>query len=99
MPSILEEFAYGNVSPETQTFPKDSSYGRALELVAQIERELLDRLGAQEKELFIKYIAAQGEVNQLGAVRNCVYGYKLGMVMTAEAFVGMDDLYLSGEKL
>ena len=46
MQSILEEFAYGNVSPEAQFFKKDSKYGRTIELVSRIEQKLLDRLGA-----------------------------------------------------
>ena len=99
MTSILEEFAYGNVSPEVQTFQKNSKYGRAIELVARIEEKLLDRLGADDKDLFEKYVMAQGEVNQLTAVRNLLYGYKLGLIMTAEAFIGMDDLYIGGEEL
>ena len=96
MLSILEEFAYGNVSPEFQYFDKHSKYGRAIELVAGIEQKLLDRLGKDDKNLFEKYVDAQGEANQLTAVKNFVYGYKLGLIMTAEAFIGMDDLYIGG---
>ena len=44
MARILEEFAYGNVSPEARFFRKDSRYGRAIELTARIERELMARL-------------------------------------------------------
>ena len=98
MPSILEEFAYGNVSPEVQTFQKDPKYGRVIELVSRIEQKLLDRLGADDKNLFEKYVVAQGEANQLTAVKNLVYGYKLGLMMTAETFIGMDDLYFGGEE-
>ena len=99
MPSILEEFAYGNVSPEVQHFDKNSKYGRTIELVANIEQKLFDKLGADDKSLFAKYVDAQGEANQLTAVKNLVYGYKLGLIMTAEVFVGMDDLYVGGEEL
>lgn len=52
MRSILEEFAYGNVSPQAQYFDKNSKYGRAIELVAEIEEKLLDRLGAEDRDLF-----------------------------------------------
>jgi hypothetical protein len=99
MQSILEEFAYGNVSPEVQFFKKDTKYGRAIELASHIEQKLLDRLGVDDKDLFEKYVDAQGEVNQLAAVKNLVYGYKLGLIMTAEAFIGMDELYSGGEEL
>jgi len=99
MRSILEEFAYGNISLEAQFFKRDSGYGRAMKLVSCNEQKLLDRLGADDKNLFQKYIDAQGEVNQLTAIKNFIYGYKLGLIMTAEAFVGMDDLYISGEDI
>ncbi len=96
MASILEEFAYGNISPEVQFFKKDSAFGKAMELVSRNEQKLIDRLGAEDKEIFQKYIDAQGEVNQLTAVKNLIYGYKLGLIMTAEAFIGKHDL-IAGE--
>lgn len=99
MPSILEEFAYGNVSPETQRFDRSSRYGRVIKLVAGIEQKLLTRLGADDKDLFEKYVDAQGELNQLTAAKNLVYGYKLGLIMTPEAFVGMDGLYAGSTEL
>ncbi|MDR2932002.1 MAG: hypothetical protein LBV27_02740 [Oscillospiraceae bacterium] len=99
MTSILEEFAYGNISPEVRVFKKDSKYGRTVELIASLEQKLLDRLGADDKDLFKKFLDAQGEADQLIAVKNLSYGYKLGLIMTAEAFIGMDDLYTGGEEL
>lgn len=99
MRSILEEFAYGNISPEVQSFDGNSRYGRALTLSTNIEQKLLDRLGGDDRDLFEKYVDAQGEANQLTAVKNLVYGYKLGLTMTAEAFVRIDDLYAGGEDL
>jgi len=97
MTSILEEFAYGNISPEAQFFKRDSEFGKAMELVSRNEQKLLDRLGADDKDLFQKYIDAQGEVNRLTAVKNLIYGYKLGLIMTAEAFVGSGDLIVGEE--
>jgi len=97
MTSILEEFAYGNVSPEAQFFKRDSEFGKAMELMSGIEQKLLDRLGSDDKELFQKYIDAQSEVNRLTAAKNLIYGYKLGLVMTAESFIGMGDLFINGE--
>ncbi len=99
MARILEEFAYGNVSPEARFFRKDSRYSRAIELTARVERELMARLEGEDRALFKRYVDAQGEANQLTAVSNLVYGYKLGLIMTAEAFTGMDDLYAGGEEL
>ena len=96
MASILEQFAYGNITPEAQFFQRDSEYGRAMEYVERNEEKLLGRLGADDKEIFQAYVDMQGEVNQLTAVKNLIYGFKLGLTMTAEAFAGLDDLYNGG---
>jgi len=96
MQSILEEFAYGNVSPEPRFFKRDSAYGQAMGAVSINEEKLLARLDGEEKELFQKFVDAQGEVNQLTAAGNLVYGYKLGVLMTAETFLTSGDL-IAGE--
>lgn len=97
MRSILEEFAYGNICPNDQYFRRDSEFGRAMELVTRNEQKLLERLGADDKEVFQKYIDAQGEVNRLTATKNLIYGYKLGLIMTAEAFITSGSLIVGGE--
>ncbi len=97
MRSILEEFAYGNISPEVQFFKRNSRYGEAMRALSSNEEKLLARLGEDEKILFQKYVDAQGEVNQLTAVGNLIYGYKLGLIMTAEAFVTSGELIAGGE--
>ena len=92
MPSILEEFAYGNICPQTQSCGKDSEQGQALALVGRIEAKLLARLSPADAVLLEKLTDAQAELNRLTAVQNFLYGYKLGLIMTAEAFTTRDDL-------
>lgn len=94
MSSILEEFAYGNISPEAPFFKRNSAYGEALRALSGNEEKLLAMLNEDERTIFQKYIDAQEEINRLTAVGNLIYGYKLGLMMTAEAFVGMDGLIL-----
>ena len=93
MKSILQEFAYGNISPEVRFFERNSKYGQAIKLVANLEERLLGKLGTDDKELFEKFVDAECELNQITATDNLVHGYKLGLTMTAEAFVGINDLY------
>ena len=92
MRSILEEFAYGNINPTTRPLSLNSELGQALELACKNEEALLERLGAEEKEIFKAYTDMHGEVNQLTAVKNLIWGYKLGVLMTAEAFITGGDL-------
>jgi len=92
MQSILEEFAYGTVTLQPRSFEPSSAYSEALRLVAKNEENLLGKLDGEEKLLLETLIDMQGEVNQLTAVRSLVRGYKLGVLMTAEAFVTGGDL-------
>lgn len=96
---ILEEFAYGNITPGEQYFRKNSEYAQALEAVATGEKRLLERLSGADREIFLTYVDMQGEYNQLTAVKNLIYGYKLGLAMTAEALLTSDELISGAEVL
>ena len=92
MRSILEEFAYGNINPGEQAYRKDSEIGQVSALVCRIEEKLLTKLNAEEAELLEEFTDAHIERNRLTAIQNLLYGYKLGVIMTAEAFVTAKDL-------
>lgn len=92
MTSILEEFACGNVSPETRFFKKGSRYGRAMDALLKDEEKLLAALNENEKELLKKYCDTQSEVSLLSGIDRFIYGYRLGVLMTVEVFEGQDDL-------
>ena len=92
MKSILEEFAYGNVSLQPQSFKQNPAYCEAMRFVTINEEKLLARLSEEEKAIFQKFVDAQDEANQITATENLVRGYKLGVLMTAEAFVACERL-------
>jgi len=92
MQSILEEFFHGNISPEVQSIEKGSSYHEIMRIIANTEEKLLKQLSAEEKEILQKYTDAQMELNLLTAVKSQIYGYKLGLLMTAETFLTSKDL-------
>jgi len=96
MQSVLEEFAYGNISPEPRFYKPGSRYGQALEVLAGYERELLTVLNGQEKGLFEKFVESQTEVNLITNADKFIYGYRLGVLMTMEVFNGKNDLIAGG---
>ena len=96
MQSILEEFFYGNISPEVQFTEKGSRYAEVMQVICYNEEKLLERLNEEEKEILEKYIDAQMELNSLTAVKSQICGYKLGLLMTAEAFVTGGELVAGG---
>ena len=60
MTSILEEFAYGNLSPEVCTFRHNSEYGEVLRVLSQNEERLLARLNEEDKNVFENYVGPRG---------------------------------------
>ena len=92
MYSILEEFFYGNVPPRAQAFCKDPRYDELLCVITGLETKLRKGLNDEEKELLEKLMDAQLERSALVAIKSQVYGYKLGLQMTAEAFVTGKEL-------
>ena len=99
MTGILQQFAAGNLLTQVPFFPPDSPYARASERAAELEEQLLHRLGEQEQKLFRRFEDAQGDLNQIAIDEAWVQGFRLGLTMTAEAFVGLDPLCAGGEGL
>ena len=92
MKSILETFAYGNMSPNAQPCKNNPLYGDAMRTLSQTEEKLLEKLNEEEIAIFKKHIAAQDTVKQLTAAYNWIDGYKLGLLLTATVFVTNESL-------
>jgi len=90
MRSILEEFALGNISPDA---PLSSRYRQAIRAVCDNEAKLSSKLSDEEKLSLQKYNDAYSELNRLTATENLIYGYKLGLLMTAEVFIAGNELF------
>jgi len=90
MPSILEEFAHGNISSEA---PLSSRYRQAMRAVCDTEAKLSSKLSDEEKLCLQKFGEAHSELNCITALENFTYGYKLGLLMTAEAFITCGTLF------
>lgn len=97
--SILEEFAYGNLTRDAQYFRKDAAYNQAVDYVACNEQKLRERLSADDTALLQIYADMQDELRRLTATQNFVYGFRLGLLLTAESFLGMNTLHVNGNDL
>ena len=98
MKSILEEFAYGNVSPEPRYFEKNSHYGRAMKILSDSEEKLRSMLDGELKETLEQFSKAQAEISTLSGVDRFIYGYRLGVLMTMEVWGGKADLIVGEGK-
>ena len=94
MRSILEEFAHGNISSEV---PLSSRYRQALRAVCDTQAKLSSKLSDEEKLSLQEFNDAYGELNRITALENFTYGYKLSLLMTAEAFITCGTLFAGEE--
>ena len=59
---MLEELYFGNIDPNTQTFDRDSNFGKAMQVMSDTEDELLKLLEGKENQLFRDFVKAQSEI-------------------------------------
>lgn len=62
MRRILEDFYYGNITPNEQLMTPDSELKQAAERVARYENQLTDQLEENEKAILKKLIQSQHEI-------------------------------------
>jgi hypothetical protein len=99
MHSILEDLADGRITPEARSCAKDARYRKAMELTVRHEKHLAEELRGNDKDIFEKLLDAQAEASQYVESNAFIYGFKLGLMIAAEAFLTMDDLCVSGKEI
>lgn len=92
MHSILTELFYGNINPDTISIDDRPGYRKAMQLLVQNERDLLPLLNEESKCLFHRFSEAYAELNNLVALQNFSYGFRLGASLLAEVFTEQDTL-------
>lgn len=81
---ILEELWYGHIRPNDHTFQRNTRMAELTGLVARNEDELVNCLDNDEKDIFHKYQAIQGELEELCECEIFIKGFRLGMQLTVE---------------
>ena len=91
MRSITEELYYGNISPSDRDIIKGGTYSHILNLVTRNEDELMQTLTQAQQETFEKFKDGTSELSSMTEVTAFTIGFKLGLRLTAEAFIGGND--------
>ena len=91
MESIIEELYYGNITPAVGSFRRTGEYAHILQLVTQNEEKLTETLTEAQKETFEKFKDSTSEISSMTEVTVFTLGFKLGLRLTAEAFIGGND--------
>ena len=89
---ILEELYYGNIRPDVKIYSKDSLFVESAHLREKNREILLESLNESQKETFEKFTDIQDEMDDISYYQKFTYGFKLGVMLMAEAFVGTDEL-------
>ena len=91
MESIIGELYYGNITPSERSYRKTGEYAHILQLVTRNEEKLMQTLTEAQKETFEKFKDGTSELNGMTEVTAFTLGFKLGLRLTAEAFIGVDS--------
>ena len=88
MESIIEELYYGNIAPSEHSYRRTGEYAHILKIVARHEEKLTESLTEAQKETFEKFKDGTSELSSMTEVTAFTIGFKLGLRLTAEAFIG-----------
>jgi len=97
MQSILEEFARGNINPDVGSITRGSHYDKTMKALCENEDKLSSELTGELAEVLKRYTDLQLEANQITNVDKFIYGYRLGVLMTMEIFIGRDNAIFGKE--
>ena len=90
MKSILEQFALGNINPSEGSIPKGSHFERIFNSANDAENQLAAALDGELKDLFDRYVNEHSEAACISENDKFIFGYRLGVLMTMEVFIGKE---------
>ena len=90
MRKTLEDFYYGNITPNEQVMNPNSELRRATDRVARFENQLMEQLSEAGQTVLAKLIESQQEIDSITARENFILGFRLGIRMMAECMDNND---------
>ena len=84
MRNTLEDFYYGNITPNAQDMAPNSELKRATDRVARFENQLAEQLDEAGQAVLAKLIESQQEIDSITALENFILGFRLGAKITME---------------
>lgn len=84
---FVERFFYGNIDPQSRERPHPKTMRKMQQTISSLEQALMEQLPTPQKELFVQYIDAWGNLNVQSELDSFVYGFRLGAQMALDTFV------------
>ena len=92
MRSVLEELYYGNINPSDRDIIRGGTYSHILNLLTRNEDDLVQTLTQAQQDIFEKFKDCTSELSDKNEMTSFVLGFKLGMRLTVEAMISLDDI-------
>lgn len=102
MPNFIEELFFGNLDPQRRGYTKDSRIMKVSSNINELEEKLSERLQGEDKDLFLDFCNAYGELMGEAEVYSFVIGFRLGAKMIFDTFCSDDapfDSFLKESKI
>ena len=91
MRSILEEFFYGNVCPNTDCRSKDKETKELMGYIADHHDKLMKEITDEQKEIFEKFNDCYDELTDINEREIFVYAFRLGARIAIEVLLPNTD--------
>lgn len=98
MNKILEAFAENNLSINPTRYKGNHEYRKAIKAMYETAETLDAKLNDEEKELFEQFRDAQSDERHFYQVDRFIRGYRVGVLMMIEVFMGASGLLLDTEE-
>lgn len=90
MTNFLEELYYGSVDPQARGYRKGGYNFKVSQNINELEEKLTERLGREDKALFLDFCNAYGELMGESSLDSFIVGFRLGAKMIFDTFCSND---------
>ena len=86
MKNIIKELYYGNIDPQARSFQKSSYLQKQMNILAENEALLTDKLTGDEKKAFLSFANASNIVLGESELDSFLVGFRLGARFAYDTF-------------
>lgn len=90
MGGFIEELYFGNIEAQARGYSNDSRILKTSNSINELEEKLTERLQEEDKDLFLDFCNAYGELMGDSDVDSFVAGFRLGARFALDTFCSDD---------
>lgn len=88
MANFIEELFYGNLEPQMREYTGESHIVKVSVNINELEEKLTERLHGEDKDLFLDFCNAYGELMGDAEVESFTVGFRMGARFAYDTFCG-----------